>query len=160
LLYGRDVTVMGSILDIRNPWRDQLIPASFRGARFHCEQQSIDTGRRLVIHEFPKRDRPYTEDMGQRTLSWTVRGYCICYPFDAPGNPLYQKDYREPRDALYRVLVDGQPGILQVQTLPPLSVWCQRFRMSEEERLGGYVVFDMTFVDAGIETFPEDNTRT
>jgi hypothetical protein len=35
----------------------------------------------------------------------------------------------------------------------PLTVVCSRYRMTEEERLGGYVVFDMTFVELGIPPF-------
>ncbi|HEX4200928.1 MAG TPA: DNA circularization N-terminal domain-containing protein [Chthoniobacterales bacterium] len=152
---------MASIFQIPNtPWRDALIPASFRGAEFHIEAHGLETGRRLVVHEFPKRDYPYTEDMGHKAISWSVRGYCIAYPVNISGSDLYQRDYRTARDALYRVLAAGLPGMLQVQTLPPMNVWCQRFRLTEEERLGGYCVFDMTFVESGVAPFALEDTST
>jgi len=36
------------ILDIHNPWRDGLLPASYKGADFHVEAMSEDNGRRIV----------------------------------------------------------------------------------------------------------------
>jgi prophage DNA circulation protein len=151
---------MGSILDIRNPWRDNLIPASFRGARFHVEAHSLESGRRMVEHEFPKRDLPYAEDMGHKAISWSVRGYCIAYPLDVAGSDLYQRNYQIARDALYRVLADASAGVLQVQTMPPFTVWCQRFRLTEEEQKGGYCTFDMTFIEAGTEPYALEDTAT
>jgi prophage DNA circulation protein len=145
---------------VGNPWRDSLLPASFRGAEFHCEANSIESGRRLVQHQFPKRDLPYCEDMGHQAISCTVRGYCIVYPVNVSGSNLYQRDYRTARDALYQVLSDGQAGVLQMQTLPPINVWCQRFRLTEEEKFGGYCTFDMTFFEAGTETYALEDTRT
>jgi prophage DNA circulation protein len=145
---------------IGNPWRDDLVPAAFRGAEFHCEANSLESGRRLVQHEFPKRDINYCEDMGHKAISWTVRGYLIVYPVDVTGSDLYQRDYRTARDALYRVLADGQAGVLQTPTYPPISVWCQRFRFTEEDKLGGYCTVDMTFFEAGTETYALQDTRT
>ncbi len=81
-------------------------------------------------------------------MTFTVRGYCIVYPFDT-GQPLYQRDYRKPRDNLINVLDGGQPGILQLPTQAPMWVVCTQYRMSEEERFGGYCTFDITFVEYG-----------
>jgi hypothetical protein len=151
---------MASIFAIRNAWRDNLIPAAFRGAQFHCEAHSLETGRRMVQHQFPKRDTPIAEDMGHQAIVWTVRGYVICYPRDVPNSSLYRRDYRTARDELYRMLATGQSGLLQVQTLPPFMMWCQHFKMTEEEKLGGYAAFDMTFIEAGTQTFPLEDTST
>jgi len=137
-------------------WRRDLLPAHFRGAMFHCESGSRENGRRIVVHEFPKRDEPYSEDMGRRAIEFTVRGYCITYPFDT-GVVLYDTDYRKARDALIAELEKGGDGILQLPTLPPMTVVCQRYRLTEEEKLGGYCVFDMTFVEQGRQPFwPEE----
>jgi prophage DNA circulation protein len=151
---------MASILDISNPWRDQLIPAAFRGAQFHCEANSLESGRRMVQHQFPKRDAPYAEDMGHQAYVWSLRAYCICYPVNVTGSDLYQTDYRLARDALFQKLADGNPGVLQVQTLPPMTVWCQRFKLTEEEKFGGYCTFDCTFIEAGTEVYPLQDTAT
>ncbi len=149
------------IMEIPNTaWRDTLVPASFNGAQFHCEQHSLESGRRLVEHEFPKRDLPYAEDLGHRAITWEVRGYIIAYPFDVNNSILYQRDYRNGRDALARELLKGGPFTLQVQTLPPLIVYCERFRLTEQEKVGGYCTFDMTFREAGSYPFSLQDTRT
>jgi prophage DNA circulation protein len=154
------VSGVGSIFDLPSPWRDYLVPASFRGAVFHCEQHALESGLRMIEHEFPKRDLPFAENMGHRATNWSVRGYCITYPMDVSINNLYRRDYRLARDELVRQLDSGTPGLLQVQTLPSMMVWCERYRLTEEEKLGGYCVFDMTFIEAGTEPFALDSTRT
>lgn len=136
---------MGSISDIHNPWRDALVPASFDGNEFFVDVGSRESGRRLVVHQFPKKDEPYTEDMGRRAIEFTVRGYCI--------QSSRQRDYRPARDALQGRLEEGGPGTLQLPTMRPMKVACQRYRLTEEEKLGGYCVFDMQFVEQGVAPF-------
>jgi prophage DNA circulation protein len=132
-------------------WRDQLMPATFAGQQFHCEANSREGGQRIVTHQFPKRDLPYSETMGRHAMEFTVRGYTIVYPSDsgAAQSPLYQRDYRVPRDNLINALDAGNPAILQLPTQAPMWVCCTRYRMNEEERFGGYCTFDMTFVEYG-----------
>jgi prophage DNA circulation protein len=139
---------MSSIRDIRNPWRDALLPASYKNCEFHVEAMSEDNGRRLVVHEFPKKNRPYAEDMGRRALGYTVRGYIIAYVRDT-NYPLYRRDYRIARDRLRAVLDEGGGGRLQLPSLPSVIVACDRYRMTEEDKLGGYCTFDMQFVEQG-----------
>ena len=145
---------------IKNPWRAALQPAQFRDAFFHVEADSIESGRRVVVHEFPKKNVPYSEDMGRRAYEFTVRGYCIQFPYDNPpdgsrgGSQLQRRDYRIARDILVRELTSGEPGILFLPTYGgtqlEITVICPRFRLMEEERVGGYCVFDMTFVELGV----------
>lgn len=154
---------MAGIFDVRPgrprvPWRDALLPASFRGAEFHVEAASEDGGRRLVVHEFPKKERPYTEDMGRKTSSYTIRGYLISYVRDT-DYPLYQRDYRTARDRLCAVLDEGGPGRLQLPSRPSVIVACDRYRLTEEQRLGGYCTFDMLFVDQGVNDPPPLSAR-
>jgi prophage DNA circulation protein len=131
-------------------WRDQLLPAMFRGQQFHMESISRENGTHVVTHQFPKRDIPYSEPMGRRAYEFTIRAYCIAYPFNT-NQPLYQRDYRTPRNNLINVLDAGQPGILQLPTLPPMTVLCTRYRITEEEKLGGYCTFDISFVEYGVK---------
>jgi len=141
---------MTSITDISNTrWRDELMPASFKGARFHCEVNGIESGRRIVQHEFPKKDLPYAEDMGRAAAMFTVRGYCIAFPSDE--DDFYQRDYRQARNRLAQKLNEVGAGMLQLPTYQPLMAVCMRYRLSEEERFGGYCVFDMTFTEQGVD---------
>jgi len=145
---------------IKSPWRADLQPASFRGAFFHCDANAVESGRRVVMHEFPKKNLPYAEDMGRKAFEFTVRGYCIQYPYNATGSgaesgsQLYNTDYRLARDLLSVELVSGEPGPLKLPTMKGASynemvVMCPRYRVTEEDRAGGYCVFDMTFVELG-----------
>jgi prophage DNA circulation protein len=137
-----------SIRDVHLPFRDDMLPASFRGAMFHVEAGSKESGRRIVTHEFPKRDLPYSEDMGRKAFQFSVRGYCITFPIDTPV-PLYTRDYRTARDALIIQLETEGTGVLQLPTLDPFTVVCSGYRWTEEERAGGYCVFDMQFAEWG-----------
>jgi prophage DNA circulation protein len=129
-------------------WRKRWMPAKFRGARFHVETAVRESGRRIVPHEFPKRDVPYAEDMGRRQREFTVRGYIIVYPRNT-GDILQQKDYIPARDQLIAALETEGPAILQLPLLGILEVACTRYRVTEENRTGGYCVFDMSFTEFG-----------
>jgi prophage DNA circulation protein len=152
---------MGSITDIHNPWRDALLQASFRAATFHVEAGSKETGRRIVMHEFPKRDLPYAEDMGRRAKTFTIRAYCIAFTQNIKGFPLYSVDYRTPRNTLLSALEALGQGNLHLPRLRGETVVVDHYRMTEEEKLGGYCVFDIDFREFGLPpsyTSPALNT--
>jgi prophage DNA circulation protein len=153
---------MPTIRELPSAWRERLLPAHFDGRMFHVESGSRESGRRVVVHEFPKKEDPYSEDMGKRAIAFTVRGYCIVYPHDDPSaTSLYRQDYQIARDALIERLETGGTGVLQLPTLAPLKVKCQRYRITEEEKTGGYCVFDMQFIEAGVQPFmPNVDTAT
>ena len=134
------------------PWRNTLLPASFRNAHFHVEVGSKENGRRIVTHEFPKKELPYSEDMGRRAKAFSVRAYCITFPvtFAGPGLELYNTNYQVARDILLTQLETAGPGILQLPTMPSENVVVNRYRLTEEEKFGGYCVFDIDFVEFGV----------
>ena len=142
---------------IKSPWRAALQQAQIGDAYFYCEANAIENGRRIVMHEFPKKNLPYAEDMGRRAFEFTVRGYCIQYPHDRVGNDgpqLKQRDYRVARDILSAALSSGDPLPLRLPTgrgtmTNEMLVMCPRYRLTEEERAGGHCVFDMRFVELG-----------
>lgn len=149
-----------TIRQIHNPWRDNMLPAKFRDAPFFVEANSTEGGRRIVQHQYPKKDTPYAEDMGRLAKTITVRAYCISYPYDAGTDqwPLFMRDYRLARDILQARLDEGQYGGLQLPYSDSpyakgqnsqITVACERYRMTEDERFGGYCTFDITFVEAG-----------
>lgn len=148
---------MATITEVRAPWRWR--PAKFRTARFHIDSQSKESGRRIITHEFPKRDLPYAEDMGRRAIEFTVRGYILTYVRNGEGT-LQKRDYQTARNLLITELEKEGAGPLQVNTLDPVMVVCTRYRLSEEEKTGGYCVFDMGFVEFGAKpSQPVESTR-
>lgn len=139
---------MSQISEFRNPWRDILlsVQASFRGQMFHVENTGLSSGRRTVVHEYPKRDKPYSEDMGRYARRFQVSGYLIY----RPSNPLYV--YTEQRVRLYAALEQEDAGALihPVFCPPPgMLVMCERFSVAESRERGGYTQFEMQFVEAG-----------
>lgn len=153
----RDLSVSGGKLALPQAsakWRDEWLPANFDGFPFHVEAGGTEGGNRIVTHQFPKKDVPYSENMGRKAREWTVRGYIVVYPNNSDGG-LYQRDYRVARDNLRIRLDMGTPGVLQLPTFKrdPMVVVCTRYRLSEEEKSGGYCTFDMTFVEFGARPF-------
>jgi prophage DNA circulation protein len=132
-------------------WRQHLRRASFRSAQFYVDTSVRESGRRVVNHEFPKRNAPYAEDMGRRAIEFTVRGYCIVFGSETmfPSDVLKKKNYIPARDALIRALETDGPANLQLPLLGMLNVMALRYRVTEEEKFGGYCVFDMTFTEFG-----------
>jgi prophage DNA circulation protein len=138
---------MGQISDHRNPWRTLLLdqPASFAGVIFHLEQGGRASGRRTVTHEYPKRDKPYAEDMGRMAIRFTISGYLVY----RPGNPVYE--YTSQRIRLYNALEKSDSDTLVHPVFAPggMRVQCERYSMTESRERGGYTQFDMQFVEAG-----------
>jgi prophage DNA circulation protein len=134
---------MGSIRDIHNVWRDNLVPASFRGAVFHVETSTRASGRRTVVHQYPKRNIPYSEDMGREAVKWSFTAYLILRDKGLPGNLLTQI-----ADLIYSLESD-EAGMLIHPTLGAMLCMCERYSYSDQRMKGGYVEFEMQFVEAG-----------
>jgi prophage DNA circulation protein len=143
-----------TITSFGKEWRGQLQRAYFRDRNtgaFYVDTGVRESARRVVTHEFPKRDVPYAEDMGRRAVEFTVRGYIIVFGNETmfPNDPLKKKNYIPARDSLIVALETEGPGNLQLPLLGILNVMCTRYRITEEDRFGGYCVFDMSFVEYG-----------
>lgn len=138
---------MSQISDINNPWRNILLssPASFRQIIFHVEQGGRSSGRRGVVHEYPKRNEPYAEDMGRHARRFQMSGYLIY----RPSNPLYE--YTSQRQRLFGALEEDDSGILMHPVFCPggMLVLCERYSMTESRERGGFTQFEMQFVEAG-----------
>lgn len=134
---------MAAIRDLHNVWRDSLLPASFRGIEFHVELSTRQSGRRTVVHEYPKRDLPYSEDMGRHAIRYAVTGYLI------HGDHRLVNVIRQ-RNALYQALEQEDAGTLMHPSLGPMLVMVERYSMTESKQKGGYFEFDMQFVEAGV----------
>src|SRR5215831_16913815 len=90
-------------------WRANLQPASYKGVPFHVKVDSRRSGRRIVPHEFPKRDKPYSEDMGRKIRRFLVEAYIV----SGPNEP----DYQARRDDLIVCLKTEGAGWLIHPTL-------------------------------------------
>ena len=126
---------------LQYPWRARWQVARFRRAAFHVDLSSQASGRRIAQHETPKRNIPYSEDMGRRAKRHILEGYIIM----RPGNFNYLPD----RDALINALEADGPGLLVHPLLPSMQVLCEHYTVSETREKGGMATFSMTFIEAG-----------
>lgn len=132
-------------------WRDGLKAktASFRGVEFKTVDADLKVGRRTVLHEYPQRDAPYTEDLGRRARQIMVEAYVL------------GTDYIAQRDALVEALEAAGPGelvhprygVLQVAVLDAASI-------KESPSQGGKASFSITFVEHGENKFPQPTANT
>jgi len=134
---------MASIRDIHNVWRDALVPASFKGAPFHVETSQRAGGRRTVVHTYPKRNIPYSEDMGREPTRWTFNGYLIHFDKGFPGNLLTQIA------TLNAALDSDDAGLLIHPLIGSMLVMCERWSYADSKDKGGFIQYDMQFVEAG-----------
>lgn len=126
-----------------NTWRDQLLPASFRGVGFFVDSESTSVGRRVQVHEYPQRDKPLVEDMGAKTRSPKMTGYVI-------GDDCFVQ-----RDNLLHAL--NQPGAGEL-----VHPWYGRMMVTAGEGCdasharneGGMVRFQLEFIEAGEKGYP------
>ena len=126
-------------------WREQLrrvtlpdgrklIGASFRGVPFFVESSDRSGGRRLVVHEYPLRDRPVVEDLGRRARVYPLTGYVV-------GD-----DYLEQRDKLIAALEEFGPGqLVHPYYRDTIRASCESFTTSESRDQGGQATFAIEF---------------
>jgi prophage DNA circulation protein len=144
---------MSQISDIQNPWRVVLLreQASWRGVNFHVENGGRSSGRRSVVHEYPKRNDPYAEDMGRHVRRFQISGYLIYRPRKLnEANPMLY-DYVSQRKKLYEALEADDIGKLVHPVFAPggMDALCERYAMTESRERGGFTQFEMSFVESG-----------
>ena len=124
-------------------WREELLPASFRGANFFVDSSDSDFGRRQVDHSFPGRDDVYTEDNGRATDGFVIEGYVL-------GD-----DYKIARDAIISACRDvAGPGVLVHPYYGQRSVSCKGIRVRGTRREGGFATISITFKESGDKKRP------
>lgn len=113
-------------------------PASFRGVPFRVRDESSSVGRDVQIHEYPKKDQPYPEDMGRRTRPYRFTAYVV-------GAKCF-----EERDALIEALDTPGPGELVHPWYGRKTVTAtNECSASHNVDEGGVVRFELVFVDSG-----------
>ncbi|MDP1681091.1 MAG: DNA circularization N-terminal domain-containing protein [Burkholderiales bacterium] len=132
-----------------SPWRQQLQRAKFRDVAFFVRSTDGQVGRRTVLHEYPQRDDPYSEDMGRRAREFTIEAIII------------GPDYFKVRDALIDAIETPGPGTLIHPYRGRMEVvLSQPARISESPEEGGLVRFSLTFVEAGKNQQPSARADT
>ena len=118
------------------------LPASFRGVSFWVESSDLSVGRRTVTHQYPRRDEPFTEDLGRAAREYRFSAFVL-------GDD-YIEQAKKLREALEKpgaaTLVHPEFGEIQVVAQPGASMsFSQSMRRAN---------FSLAFVEAGLNAFP------
>lgn len=127
---------------------DRLLPASFRAVPFHVGTGDIGAGRRVQVHEYPQRDKPFAEDLGRATRELELTAQLV------------GEDYVDQVNALLRALETPGPGTLVHPWLGEMSVSLKdKGRISFDGALGK-ASLHLSFIEAGELEFPAAKTST
>lgn len=126
-------------------WRERIDPemrGAYRGVPFYVERADTKGGRRWLIHEYPRRDKPYSEDMGRRAKEWRLQLFVA-------GD-----DYDRDRDALIEAFDAPGAATLEHPYLGSVMAVASDVGWSESTAEGGVCTFQVTFSEAGEESYP------
>lgn len=121
--------------------QDQLRPASFRGVPFQVDGADMETGRRVQVHEYPQRDKPFAQDMGRSTRNLKFDAYVIGL------------DYITQANALLGALEEFGSGQLVHPWFGTLKVNVTGCSVVFDRGLG-HAKFSLSFVESGELEFP------
>lgn len=116
-------------------------PASFKGVPFYVETAEAEYGRRTVLHKYPYRDIPYSEDLGRETRQFKFSAFVLD---------------QTAHDALVKVLESPSSGTLIHPFFGShvVTVAEERARVRYPRAAGGRFEFELAFVEAGQNNEP------
>lgn len=137
--------------DSNKDWRKDIRRASFRGVPFAVYGGEGLFGRRVALHEYPGRDKPYIEDMGRSTRRIRLSGFLVSNSLVYGGG-----DAKTQRDALVDAVERPGPGVLVHPTLGELIVNVPDggLRVIERWDMGRYFELSFIFIEYGQHIFP------
>ena len=129
-------------------WRDDLLPASFRGIKFLIEQAAVPVGRKGKLHEYPQRDEPFFESLGKQSQVHKVSAYVI-------GDDCFAR-----RDKLLEALEKEGPGELVHPWLGRMLVDVGECDLTHSRTEGGMARLELTFYPSKPRKFPTGTANT
>lgn len=118
-------------------WRDRYVQGSFRGIPFQIEIGEDERSQRMVVHEFPGRDKPYIEKLGKKATPFTIEAYLV-------GD-----DYLEQRDLLQDAFTATGPGKLVHPFYGELTVEAKTIKTRHVKSDMRMVYISMEFIEVG-----------
>ena len=128
-------------------WRDRLLPASFRGVGFWVDQAKTPVGHKGQLHEYPQRDQPFFEGLGQQAKIHDLTAFIV------------GADCLEQRDKLLKALEQGS-GELVHPWLGRMQVKVGECDMTHTRQDGGLVTFSLKFYPDRPLPFPTATVST
>ena len=130
-------------------WKDNLQDASLRGIAFKVDSDEATFGRRVQVHEYPNRDKPWAEDLGRATRRFSVQAYLIGDDFFEQRNRLIEA-IEKPGSC---TLIHPYYGEMTV-------VVDDAVRVSHSQSEGRMCRISFSFVESGELSFPTAGLAT
>lgn len=134
-------------------WTDRLQQASFRGVPFGVSTSDGEFGRRQAVHEYPKRDKPWVEDLGRATRRISFVGFLIENSLIYGGG-----DVLGQRDRFVAAAEQEGSGTLVHPTLGQLTISLLRATVRERWDVGRYFEIEFVVIESGDKMFPSATT--
>ncbi|WP_039659690.1 DNA circularization protein [Pantoea sp. MBLJ3] len=130
-------------------WKDNLQDASLRGVPFKVDEDEATFGRRVQVHEYPNRDKPWAEDLGRATRRFSVQAYLI-------GD-----DYFEQRNRLIEAIEKpGSCTLVHPYYGEMTVVVDDAVRISHSQNEGRMCRVSFSFIESGELSFPTAGLAT
>ena len=132
-------------------WKDELQQASFRGIPFAVLGGEGRFGRRVAVHQYPNRDKPYVEDMGRSMRRINVVGFLVEDSLVYGGGSVISQ-----RESMVAAAEAPGPAILVHPTYGQLTVSIPDGGLAVTERwdTGRYFEIGFSFIESGDRIFP------
>lgn len=121
-------------------WGRTLFPASFGGFPFRVEKEKDPFGKKLVIHEFPLRDDPFIEDLGNSSRHFEFTAYLASDTCDVDAT------------SLQATLLAFGAQTLVLPDQGPVTCFFKNGTRDRDRDREGYVAFSLSFVMQGAAT--------
>ena len=128
-------------------WRNRLQPGSFRKVPYHTETASGTGGRRVALHQYPKQEEHWPEDMGGAAKNDTLELYCIGANYDLE------------KAALIKALDTPGPGTLVHPYLGTFEIQVSTYTWNISSRQGGFCKISVQYHRVGKRQFPTDSQQ-
>ena len=110
------------------------VAASFKGINFRVRTESItDIGRKKVLHEYPKSDIRFIEDMGQIPSTFSITAF------------IHGENWIQDSEKLQKALNENTEGRLVLSTLGAYDVFALQYSIEETQSEIGETKFNLNF---------------
>ncbi len=153
-------TVAPVIVTAPSPSAGPRIPglqqASWRGVPFGVVSADGAFGRRVKLHEYPLRDKPWVEDLGRAARRISITGFLVADSLVYGGG-----DAVSQREKMIQALEGQGSGILIHPTLGSLKVsLAEPAVITERWDADRYYELQLRFIESGQASFPSNAVAT
>ncbi|WP_026345359.1 DNA circularization N-terminal domain-containing protein [Novispirillum itersonii] len=115
---------------------------------FHVNNITDECGNRLVTHEYPQRDVPFIENLGNKARKLTISG------------ALFSDDVSALCAQLTKICNGADPVKLTLDLIGELEVYCESLSLTHDNQSQRMAAFSLTVQPVGEQRYPEGRVST